>query len=240
MGVRPGPRAPENIISTPRERTNGWTAESPDAEKGSTGNGSGPRSLATIRTENPSPERTSHAPLRTSGGTGAVASRHGVTIVDYRDQNEAVGSESNEDTSIAHPGQTEGRVRKEGLLRGVANLLLLMVLSPFLALREFYWMLDTDAAVRAKGAETAGTVLATYTDTRVHEDPETGQETTTTEYFVTYRYETPDGSHTARKKVGCLNGLKKSSKVVAYYRPRTDRLPNLTDTALDWNPRKAA
>jgi len=40
--------------------------------------------------------------------------------------------------------------------------------------------------------------------------------------------------------VGCLNGLKKSSKVVAYYRPCTDRLPNLTDTALDWNPRKAA
>ena len=34
-----------------------------------------------------------------------------------------------------------------------------LVLSPFLALREVYWLFDTDSEIRAHGTETEGTVL---------------------------------------------------------------------------------
>ena len=52
-----------------------------------------------------------------------------------------------------------------------------------------------------------------------------------------YRYETPEGSHTARKKVEDLGGLKTESKIVVYYREPIDRPITEKDSALDWHPR---
>ncbi len=131
----------------------------------------------------------------------------------------------------------EEQEHEGGLLYGFAHLLLFIFSAPFLAIRQVYWWFDTDAAVRANGVETTGTVLSTETETRTQRDE--GGEYTVTEYFVTYRYETPEGSYTARKKVGRLGGLNKDSKIVTYYRRPTDRLPDWTDSALDWNPRLA-
>ena len=140
-----------------------------------------------------------------------------------------------ESKDIAANSPIEEQEREGGLLYGFAHLLMFLLASPFLALRQVYWWLDTDAAVRANGVETTGTVLATKTETRTQRDE--GGEYTVTEHFVTYRYETLEGSYTARKKVGGLGALNKDSKIVAYYRRSTGRLPNETDAALDWNPR---
>ncbi len=140
-----------------------------------------------------------------------------------------------ESKDIAANSPIEEQEHDGGLLYGFAHSLLFIVSAPFLAIRQVYWWFDTDAAVRANGVEITGTVLATNTETRTYTTDEGEQ--TVTEHFVSYRYETPEGTYTARKKVGELSGLNKDSKIVAYYRRPTDRLPDWTDSALDWNPR---
>ena len=131
------------------------------------------------------------------------------------------------------------RERGRVLLEGFARLLGYTLLSPFLALRELYWMMDTDAAVRANGVEIEGTVRALKTETHTHTDPESGQVTTTREHFVTYRYDAPDGQYTARKKVESYGGLKEDSKIVVYYRQPTGRPVKEQDSALDSRPRRS-
>ena len=139
-------------------------------------------------------------------------------------------------TNIAPNSGNQERERAGGLLFGIIRLLMFIASTPFLAIRQLYWWLDTDAAVRANGVETVGTVLDTKTETKTIET-ECGTRQVT-EHFVTYRYETPERSYTARKKVRALGGLKKDSKVAVYYRTPTDRPFQQQDTALDWNPRR--
>ncbi len=142
-------------------------------------------------------------------------------------------------TAVVLDPENEQREPGRGLIEGIARLLGFTLLSPFLALRELYWMMDTDAAVRANGVETQGTVLAVKTETETHTNGECGDVTTTTEHFVTYRYDAPDGSHTARKKVDSYTGLGKDSKIRVYFRQPTDRPVREQDSALDWRPRRS-
>ena len=139
---------------------------------------------------------------------------------------------------IAADSAIEEQEPRGGLIYKIARLLVVIVSAPFWAIRELYWFLDTDAAVRANGVETTGAILKTATETRTETGGEFG-DTTVTEHFVTYRYQTPDGSHTARKKVQGLGGLEMGTEIVVYYRPPTDRPVNQKDSALDWCPRVA-
>ena len=142
-----------------------------------------------------------------------------------------------ENPNVAPDSRNEEQEQVRGLFYGIIHLLMLIASAPFLALRQVYWWLDTDAAVRANGVELEGTVLKADTETRTYTDSETGEKTTVTEHFVTYRYETPEGSHTARKKVEDLGELKTESKIVVYYREPIDRPVTEKDSALDWYPR---
>ena len=111
-------------------------------------------------------------------------------------------------------------------------------LDALLALREVYWLFDTDSEIRAHGTQAEGTVLSVKTETRVETNPECGDETTITEHFVGYRYDSPEGSHTARKKVGELCGMREGSKILVYYRTPTDRRVSVKDSAIDWMPQR--
>lgn len=139
-----------------------------------------------------------------------------------------------ENTTIA-PENENGQIERErNPIIGTARFLWFILSVPFLVLREMYWALDTDAAVRANGEQTQGEVTGTKTETHTYTDSETGEKTTVTEHYVTYRYEGQGGAYTARKKVQSLGGIKEGSKIRVYYRTPTDRLVTEKDSALDW------
>ena len=162
-----------------------------------------------------------------------MVGRHEATGTEHRDQSNMIGREIMEYKDIVPGSEIENRPPAGGFLHGIARLLLFIVSAPFLAIRGVYWCIDTDAAIRANGVETTGTVLGTQTETRTYRNPEYSDESTVTEYFVNYRYESPEGSYTDRKKVGGLSGLTSGSKIVVYYLTRAGRPP---ESALDWCP----
>lgn len=103
-------------------------------------------------------------------------------------------------------------------------------LVPFRALREFYWLLDKDAKARGVGLQTVGHV--TKVETKVHNDPEYGTSYT---YHVTYDFRAADRTHTAKKQVDSLGGLRRDDVVKVYY--LHDTYPLHIHSAIDLRPR---
>ena len=103
-------------------------------------------------------------------------------------------------------------------------------LVPFRALREFYWLLDKDAKARGVGLQTVGHV--TKMETEVHNDPEHGTSYT---YHVTYDFRAAARTHTAKKQVDSLGGLRRDDVVKVYYLP--DTYPLHIHSAIDLRPR---
>ena len=118
----------------------------------------------------------------------------------------------------------------------ILSVLRTLVLFPFKALRQLYWLIDPDAKVRSQGLQTVGSVVKTRTSSRVVRDPEFGTEETVYTHYVTYGFDANGGTHSGEKTVGSLGNLKEGSPIRVYYLPNTYP-PN---SAIDWEPRAVA
>ena len=130
-----------------------------------------------------------------------------------------------------------GGSRIAGLTRRILSALRILLLSPFKALRQLYWLIDPDAKIRSQGLQTVGSVVKTHTSSRVFTN-ESGTEETVYTHYVTYRFDANGGTHSGEKKVGSLGNLKGNShsQIRVYYLPNTYP-PN---SAIDWEPRAVA
>ena len=128
-----------------------------------------------------------------------------------------------------------GESRSGEPTRRILSVLRIILLFPFKALRELYWLIDPDAKVRSQGLQVVGSVVKTRTSSSVVTD-EFGNEETVYTHHVTYRFDANGGTHSGEKKVGSLRNLAKGSPITVYYLPDTYP-PN---SAIDWEPRAVA
>ena len=139
-----------------------------------------------------------------------------------------------EDTRATTQKVPAGEIRTGLPTRQILSVLRITLLFPFLALRQLYWLIDTDAKIRSQGLQTVGSVVNTRTSSRVVRT-ESGEETVYTHY-VTYRFDANGGTHSGEKTVGSLGNLKGGSPIRVYYLP--DAYP--PNSAIDWEPRAVA
>ena len=107
------------------------------------------------------------------------------------------------------------------LARRILSVPRILLLSPFKALRQLYWLIDRDAKIRSQGLQTVGSVVRTRSDSRVVRDPEYGTERTVYTHYVTYRFDANGGTHSGDKKVRSLANLNGGSPLRVYYLPDT-------------------
>ncbi len=124
-----------------------------------------------------------------------------------------------------------GESRSGGLFRRVLSVLRVLLLFPFKALRQLYWLIDPDAKCRSVGLQTVGRVVRT--ETRSGTTTEGG---TWESHHVTYRFDTNGETHSGEKQVGSLWNLKNRPPITVYYLPNTYPLKS----AIDWEPRAVA
>ena len=125
-----------------------------------------------------------------------------------------------------------GESRSGVLSRQILSVLRFLLLFPFKALRQLYWLIDSDAKIRSLGLQTVGSVVKTRTSSKVVRDPEFGTEETVYTHYVTYRFDADGGTHSGVKTVGSLGNLKAGSPIRVYYLSNTYP-PN---SAIDWEP----
>lgn len=88
----------------------------------------------------------------------------------------------------------------------------------FKALREVYWLMNSDAKVRSQGRQTVGRVEKL--ETRQHRDSEGDTYET---HHVTYRFQTNGDGHTREQKVCSIDRIGVGDTIRVYYMP--DRVP---------------
>ncbi len=137
-----------------------------------------------------------------------------------------------DDTGAAAQAVSAGESRSGVLTRRILSVLQILLLFPFKALRQLYWLTDPDAKIRSQGLQTIGSVVKTRTSSKVVRDQETGTEETVYTHYVTYRFDANGGTHSGEKTVGSLGNLKEGSPIRVYYLPDTYP-PN---SAIDWEP----
>ena len=128
-----------------------------------------------------------------------------------------------------------GEQRSGVLTHRIVSVLRFLLLSPFKALRQLYWLIDPDAKIRSQGLQTVGSVVKTHTSSRVVTN-EAGSEQTVYTHYLTYIFDANGRTHSGEKKVGSLGILKGGSPIRVYYLPGTYP-PN---SAIDWWPRAVA
>ena len=129
-----------------------------------------------------------------------------------------------------------GESRSGVLFRRVLSVLRVLLLFPFKALRQLYWLIDHDAKIRSQGLQVVGSAVATRTSSRLVRNPETDTVSIVDTHYVAYRFDANGETHLGEKKVGSLGNLKWDSPIRVYYLP--DKCP--PDSAIEWEPRAVA
>ena len=142
-----------------------------------------------------------------------------------------------EDTRATTQTVPAEEIRRGVPTRRILSVLGILLLSPFKALRQLYWLIDRDAKIRSQGLQTVGSVIKTRSDSRVVRDPEYGTERTVYTHYVTYRFDANDGTHSGEKKVRNLSNLMGGSPLRVYYLPDTFAP---FESAIDREPRAVA
>ena len=100
-----------------------------------------------------------------------------------------------------------------------------IVSAPFRLVEEFYYLVNRDQKARARGIPVAATVLSMRTER--HTDTYGNVSYT---HRVSYEITADTGRVVAEKNVGGLGGVKRGSKILAYF------LPNTLHSTIEWEP----